>query len=102
MVILLITVNIIAMEDAHTTLLNLGDTNLSFFGVYDGHGGNEESCKIKHRERLAKHIANYRFFYSSLYWSNIIQKSIGKQILRDKGICKGHDRCLFIIRQKFN
>lgn len=27
------------MEDAHTTLLKLGDTDLSFFGVYDGHGG---------------------------------------------------------------
>ncbi|CEI95336.1 Putative Protein phosphatase [Rhizopus microsporus] len=27
------------MEDAHTTLLKLGDTNCSFFGVYDGHGG---------------------------------------------------------------
>lgn len=29
----------LAMEDAHTTLLKLGDTNCSFFGVYDGHGG---------------------------------------------------------------
>jgi serine/threonine protein phosphatase PrpC len=27
------------MEDAHTTLLKLGNTNFSFFGVYDGHGG---------------------------------------------------------------
>ncbi|EIE82152.1 hypothetical protein RO3G_06857 [Rhizopus delemar RA 99-880] len=27
------------MEDAHTTLLRLGDTDFSFFGVYDGHGG---------------------------------------------------------------
>ncbi|CEG64486.1 Protein phosphatase 2C 2 [Rhizopus azygosporus] len=29
----------LTMEDAHTTLLKLGDTNCSFFGVYDGHGG---------------------------------------------------------------
>lgn len=29
----------LAMEDAHTTLLKLGDTNASFFGVFDGHGG---------------------------------------------------------------
>lgn len=28
------------MEDAHTTLLQLDDTDASFFGVYDGHGGN--------------------------------------------------------------
>jgi serine/threonine protein phosphatase PrpC len=30
---------LLAMEDAHTTLLKLGDTNASFFGVFDGHGG---------------------------------------------------------------
>lgn len=35
----LINFNALAMEDAHTTLLKLGDTDLSFFGVYDGHGG---------------------------------------------------------------
>lgn len=29
------------MEDAHTTLLKLDDTDASFFGVYDGHGGND-------------------------------------------------------------
>ncbi|KAI9282651.1 phosphatase 2C-like domain-containing protein [Sporodiniella umbellata] len=29
----------LTMEDAHTTLLKLGDTELSFFGVFDGHGG---------------------------------------------------------------
>ncbi|GAN06897.1 protein phosphatase 2C [Mucor ambiguus] len=29
----------LTMEDAHTTLLKLGDTNASFFGVFDGHGG---------------------------------------------------------------
>ncbi|CAO3695652.1 unnamed protein product [Rhizopus stolonifer] len=29
----------LTMEDAHTTLLKLGETELSFFGVYDGHGG---------------------------------------------------------------
>lgn len=37
----------IAMEDAHTTLLKLGDTNLSFFGVFDGHGG-KRLRKMKH------------------------------------------------------
>ncbi|KAL1916260.1 uncharacterized protein VTP21DRAFT_5877 [Calcarisporiella thermophila] len=32
----------ISMEDAHTTLLNIDDceSSHSFFGVYDGHGGN--------------------------------------------------------------
>ncbi|KAI8070257.1 phosphatase 2C-like domain-containing protein [Thamnidium elegans] len=29
----------LTMEDAHTTLLKLGDTDFSFFGVFDGHGG---------------------------------------------------------------
>ncbi|KAL1935260.1 hypothetical protein VTP01DRAFT_4400 [Rhizomucor pusillus] len=29
----------LSMEDAHTTLLQLDDTDASFFGVYDGHGG---------------------------------------------------------------
>ncbi|KAI7879279.1 PP2C-domain-containing protein [Lichtheimia hyalospora FSU 10163] len=29
----------LTMEDAHTTLLKLDDTDASFFGVYDGHGG---------------------------------------------------------------
>ncbi|KAI7857112.1 phosphatase 2C-like domain-containing protein [Circinella umbellata] len=29
----------LTMEDAHTTLLKLEDTDASFFGVYDGHGG---------------------------------------------------------------
>ncbi|KAL0092849.1 hypothetical protein J3Q64DRAFT_1721860 [Phycomyces blakesleeanus] len=29
----------LTMEDAHTTLLKLADTDSSFFGVYDGHGG---------------------------------------------------------------
>lgn len=33
---------LLAMEDAHTTLLKLGDTNASFFGVYDGHGGRND------------------------------------------------------------
>ncbi|KAI8373089.1 phosphatase 2C-like domain-containing protein [Radiomyces spectabilis] len=29
----------LTMEDAHTTLLKLEDSDTSFFGVYDGHGG---------------------------------------------------------------
>ncbi|ORX50932.1 PP2C-domain-containing protein [Hesseltinella vesiculosa] len=29
----------LTMEDAHATLLKLEDTDASFFGVYDGHGG---------------------------------------------------------------
>ena len=30
------------MEDAHTQLLSLpGDKDVCFFGVYDGHGGND-------------------------------------------------------------
>ncbi|ORY94467.1 phosphatase 2C-like domain-containing protein [Syncephalastrum racemosum] len=29
----------LTMEDAHVTLLKLDDTDASFFGVYDGHGG---------------------------------------------------------------
>ncbi|KAI8367262.1 phosphatase 2C-like domain-containing protein [Blakeslea trispora] len=29
----------LTMEDAHTTMLKLGDTGASFFGVFDGHGG---------------------------------------------------------------
>ncbi|KAI9265566.1 phosphatase 2C-like domain-containing protein [Sporodiniella umbellata] len=29
----------LTMEDAHTALLKLGETDLSFFGVFDGHGG---------------------------------------------------------------
>lgn len=35
------------MEDAHTTLLKLGDTNDCFFGVYDGHGGKIITCSQK-------------------------------------------------------
>ena len=38
------------MEDAHTTLLKLEDTDASFFGVYDGHGGKflyKHLCKNK-------------------------------------------------------
>ncbi|OAD76762.1 hypothetical protein PHYBLDRAFT_131698 [Phycomyces blakesleeanus NRRL 1555(-)] len=31
----------LTMEDAHTTLLKLADTDSSFFGVYDGHGGSK-------------------------------------------------------------
>lgn len=27
------------MEDAHAAVLKLDDTDASFFGVYDGHGG---------------------------------------------------------------
>jgi serine/threonine protein phosphatase PrpC len=27
------------MEDAHTTIPNLEDTGISFFAVFDGHGG---------------------------------------------------------------
>lgn len=29
------------MEDAHAAELKLGDTEASYFGVYDGHGGKE-------------------------------------------------------------
>lgn len=34
------------MEDAHTTLLKLEDTDASFFGVYDGHGGKAAASTI--------------------------------------------------------
>ena len=30
------------MEDAHTTMLKLGETGASFFGVFDGHGGKKK------------------------------------------------------------
>lgn len=39
------------MEDAHTTLLKLGDTDFSFFGVFDGHGG-----KFKKKRKTPKKI----------------------------------------------
>jgi serine/threonine protein phosphatase PrpC len=34
----ILTLNI-AMEDAHCAELDLEETEASFFGVYDGHGG---------------------------------------------------------------
>jgi len=38
----------ISMEDAHTTLLQLnsGHNDISFFGVYDGHGGEKSSFGV--------------------------------------------------------
>ena len=29
-----------SMEDSHFCIPNLNDTNVSIFGVFDGHGGN--------------------------------------------------------------
>lgn len=60
----------VAMEDAHTTILKLGDTDLSFFGVYDGHGG--RLLMLVRKQEINPYNLRCRFFYSSLYWSNII------------------------------
>lgn len=35
-----IVMTLLAMEDAHCAELDLDGTKASFFGVYDGHGGN--------------------------------------------------------------
>ncbi|KAI7892521.1 phosphatase 2C-like domain-containing protein [Mucor mucedo] len=55
----------LTMEDAHTTLLKLGDTNLGFFGVYDGHGGSS----IAHYtgQTLYKKVLESKFFEKKEY-----------------------------------
>lgn len=60
------------MEDAHTTLLKLGDTGACFFGVYDGHGG-----KYIHQDVLAF------FFFNELNIGSTIAQYTG-QILHEK------------------
>lgn len=66
----------LAMEDAHTTLLKLGDTNASFFGVFDGHGGlwfyEEKKRDIK--LLIVKGFIQIRFNYRTIHWTNIVQK----------------------------
>ncbi|KAI9005506.1 phosphatase 2C-like domain-containing protein [Phycomyces nitens] len=61
----------LTMEDAHTTLLKLDDTNLSFFGVYDGHGG--------------KNVAEYtgRQMHNKVRKSPFFDKKDYKEALRD-------------------
>jgi len=50
----------ISMEDAHTTELKLIDRpGYSFFGVYDGHGGNLYS--------LITHILHERFLINFIF-----------------------------------
>lgn len=43
----------ISMEDAHTSVLNLGDADgddqISIFAVYDGHGGRHSSSITANR-----------------------------------------------------
>lgn len=53
------------MEDAHTTLLKLGDTNFSFFGVFDGHGGSS----IAHYtgQTLYKKVLESKYFKEKDY-----------------------------------
>ncbi|KAF7722519.1 Protein phosphatase 2C 2 [Apophysomyces ossiformis] len=53
------------MEDAHTTLLKLEDTDASFFGVYDGHGG---SAVAKYTgQSLHRHIRESPHFDKKEY-----------------------------------
>jgi hypothetical protein len=40
------------MEDAHAAVLKLDDTDASFFGVYDGHGGKNYIPLWTDNERL--------------------------------------------------
>ena len=63
------------MEDAHTTLLKLEDTDASFFGVYDGHGGKflyKHLCKKQTKKSCVLIIIIvHRCYHCSIHGSNL-------------------------------
>ena len=44
------------MEDAHIAHVNIDNTGVSLFGVFDGHGGQEVALFVKHhfKEQIVK------------------------------------------------
>ncbi|KAI8639641.1 phosphatase 2C-like domain-containing protein [Parasitella parasitica] len=55
----------LTMEDAHTTLLKLRDTDASFFGVFDGHGGSTIAQYTG--QKLHEKVAENKHFESKEY-----------------------------------
>ena len=49
------------MEDAHIAYINMNNSGVSLFGVFDGHGGQEVALFVKKhfKEQLLK-LQNYR------------------------------------------
>ncbi|KAG0174105.1 Protein phosphatase 2C 2 [Apophysomyces sp. BC1015] len=72
------------MEDAHATLLKLDNTEASFFGVYDGHGG---SSVAKYTgQALHRHIRESKHFDKNEYREALKDgfMALDKELSQDK------------------
>jgi serine/threonine protein phosphatase PrpC len=67
------------MEDAHAAELKLGDTEASYFGVYDGHGG--KGNPPWNTNDYASLTMFDRFDCSGIHWQGLASQSQGKLIL---------------------
>ncbi|RUS23103.1 phosphatase 2C-like domain-containing protein [Endogone sp. FLAS-F59071] len=68
----------VSMEDAHTTILKLDGSNVGFFAVYDGHGG-QNVAKFS-GGRLHKRIAAEDAFKKGLYPEAIKNGFLGTDV----------------------
>ena len=80
------------MEDSHIADLNLGNSNIHCFGVFDGHGGREVAqwVKKKFSDELIKNknfkSGNYQkaLFENFLKMDNLMLENTGKLELKDE------------------
>ncbi|KAI8984493.1 phosphatase 2C-like domain-containing protein [Mycotypha africana] len=83
----------LTMEDAHTTLLKLGDTNASFFGVFDGHGGSTIAQYTG--QTLYKKVLESQHFEKKEYAEALKDafKSLDKSLLEDNNFAYDPSGC---------
>ncbi|KAI7906560.1 phosphatase 2C-like domain-containing protein [Cokeromyces recurvatus] len=86
----------LTMEDAHTTLLKLGDTNASFFGVFDGHGGSTIAQYAG--QTLYKKVLESKYFETKEYSKALKDAflSLDKSIIEDNNFAYDPSGCTAI------